>query len=120
MPKLPWFDKALGSWLRFRDEIAKVSQLGKTGVSRSFLVHERLKLVAVLGELAYRYVHQHGTQDVAQKRVVEQIERLSQRIILMDDKVSGLTQDLSLPLDAEEGNDLLKKKGTLKKNRKKK
>ncbi len=110
MQKLEWWNKALGSWFKLKDEVTKVSQLGKAGLNRSFLIHERLKLTALLGEHAYRWVLEKGTQDPVQKRLVDQIEKLKQRISQIDQHVTGITQDLSQKLDAEEGNDLLNKK----------
>ncbi len=120
MNKIAWWDKALGSWFKLKDEVFKVSQLGRAGLSRSFLIHEKLKLTALLGEYAYRWIREQGSKDPHQLRLVDQIEKLNQKIRSMDEKVSGITNDLSQHLNAEEGNDILVKRRSLRIGKKKK
>lgn len=120
MSKIAWWDKTLGSWFKLKDEILKVSQLGRAGFSRSFLIHERMKLVARLGSQAYRWISENGTKDPAQQRLVDQIEKLNQKISSVDEKVSGITNDLSQQMNAEEGNDMLVKRRALKFGKRKK
>ena len=105
MPRENLWEKSLDAWLKFKDEISKVSQLGRAGVSRSFLIHERMKLMSRLGEFAYRWVNEHGAKDPSQERIVDQINKLNQRIASIDEKVTGITNHLSQQIDAAEGND---------------
>lgn len=107
MSKIAWWDKTLDSWFKLKDEVLKVSQLGRAGLSRSFLIHEKMKLMAVLGKQAYHWISKNGSKDPVQQRLVDQIEKLNQKICSMDEKVSGITHHLSQNLNAEEGNDIL-------------
>jgi len=118
MKKIAWWDKAWESWFRLKDEVIKVSQLGRTGLSRSFLIHERMKLSALLGEQAYRWIAQHGSEDPLQSKLVDQIEKMNAKIRQMEEKVSGITHDLSLNLNAEVGNDApLKRRSSARKKK---
>lgn len=110
MNKIIWWDKALESWLKLKDEVIKVSQLGRTGFSRSFLIHERMKLTAQLGQEAYRWIIKNGSEELRLRKLVEQIQKLDSKIKHMDDKVSGITHHLSQNLNAEEGNDIPSKR----------
>ncbi len=110
MNKIVWWDKALESWLKLKDEVIKVSQLGKTGFSRSFLIHERMKLTAQLGQEAYHWIIKNGSEESGLNKLVGQIQKLDSRIRQMDEKVSGITHHLSRNLNAEEGNDISSKR----------
>ncbi len=110
MTKIAWWDKTLNSWFKLKDEVLKVSQLGRVGLSRSFLIHEKMKLTALLGEYAYRWIRENGSKDLHQQRLVDQIEKLNQKVRAIDEKVTGITNDLSHHLNAEEGNDILVKR----------
>lgn len=119
MTKLVWWDKALGGWFRLKDEVIKVSQLGRAGLSRSFLIHERMKLTERLGEMSYRWICENGTNDPMQQRLAEQINKLNLRIVGIDEKMTGITNHLSQNLDASEGNDakLSRKKISLRRKK---
>lgn len=111
MPSLStWWGKTLGILSRAQDEIVKVSQLGKTQIDRSFLTHERNKLFNKLGKLYYRLIKEDKIRMPDLNRVVDQIDRLSERIEAMEARVKGLTHDLSLKLDAEQETDLIRQK----------
>ena len=116
-PISDFWQKTLGVLARAQDEIVKVSQIGKTQIDRSFLIHERHKLFQKLGELVYNLVKEEKIQSPDLDRVVEQIDRLSKRIGEMGDKVKDLTKFLSLKLDAANDTDVIKKERSSKKIR---
>jgi len=113
-PISDFWQKTLGVLARAQDEIVKVSQIGKTQIDRSFLIHERHKLFQKLGELVYSLVKEEKIQSHDLDRVVEQIDRLSKRIGEMGDKVKDLTRFLSLKLDAENETDVKKERSSKK------
>ena len=117
MPISEFWQKTLGVLSRAQDEIVKVSQIGKTQIDRSFLIHERQKLFRKLGEMVYNLVKDEKIVFPDLDRAVEQIDRLSKRIGEMGDKVKDLTRFLSLKLDAGHETDTVKKERSAKKLR---
>src|SRR5262249_22626568 len=113
----PWWEKTLGVIARAQDEIVKVSQIGKTQINRSFLLHERSRLFVKLGELSYQLVKQEKIKNSEVERMVEQIDRLSRRLEEMGHQMKDLTKALSFRLDADQETDAVKKEFSGKKGR---
>ena len=105
-----WWNRGIKILDRAKEEVIKVSQMGKTHLNRSFLLHERNKLHRKLGEKTHHLVKMKKINLVDLDRLIDQIDRVGKKIIEIEDQMKELTKDFSLKLDAEEQTDIVKRK----------
>lgn len=100
---------------RAKDEVIKVSQIGKAQVNRSFLLHERKKLYRKLGEKVYSLVKEKQLHSESLDRLVDQLDRMNKKILEVENHMKELIKHFSSRLDAEEQTDVVKRRGKRKK-----
>lgn len=91
---------------RVQDEVKKISSLGRTQMSRSFLMGERGRLFRRLGEICYPYLKKEGFDIPEVNRLVNQIERMSRKISEIEKQIGEITTHLSEKHDTGQGTDL--------------
>ncbi len=107
--------RALSTVSRAQEEIVKISQMGKTQINRSFLLHERNKLFRNLGEKTYFLAKEKKLKSVELDRLIDQLDRVGRKVSEIESRMKELTRDFSLKLDAEENTDIKKQKKNSKK-----
>ena len=112
-----WWLRGIGILGRAKEEVIKVSQMGKTHLNRSFLIHERNKLHRKLGEKTHHLVKTKKLNLLDLDRLIDQIDRVGKKIREIEDQMKELTKDFSLKLDAEEQTDGVKRKVGRKKSK---
>ncbi len=107
--------RAWGVIDRAQEEIIKVSQMGKTQINRSFLLHERNKLFRKLGEKAYVLAKEKKIKSAELDRLIDQLDRIGRKTDEIENRMKELTRDFSLRLDAEQNTDVKRQRKTARK-----